>query len=300
MSSNYQATAMLGLYAQTSIHAGTGQNSGITDLPIQREAHSGWPCVFGSALKGALRADAEGKETAAIDIVYGPQPAAGQDPGFGGALAVSDARLLLLPVRSLTSHFKWVSCPAILERLQRDADRLGLTLPTGFTAPQQPAVETAWGCAAEADLYLEEYRFTVQQQNLAAIVDALAALMKRDDAKQALTRQLVVLSDDDFAHLCQAATPVNAHVRIDNDTKTTVPGALWFEETLPPETLLYTAVVTNRARGGEGEAANWDASGVLKTLTGQFDARPWLQVGGNETVGMGWCAITCLSAGMED
>jgi len=52
-------TAILGLLAQTSIHAGAGSQTGIIDLPIQREGHNGWPCVFGSAVKGALRDKAE-------------------------------------------------------------------------------------------------------------------------------------------------------------------------------------------------------------------------------------------------
>lgn len=55
-----QSTAILGLLAQTSIHAGAGASVGAVDLPIQREGHNGWPCVFGSAMKGALRAKAEG------------------------------------------------------------------------------------------------------------------------------------------------------------------------------------------------------------------------------------------------
>ena len=54
-----QASTILGLLAQTSIHAGTGSNTGVVDLPIQREAHTAYPCVFGSSMKGALRTHAE-------------------------------------------------------------------------------------------------------------------------------------------------------------------------------------------------------------------------------------------------
>ena len=43
---------LLGLIAETQIHAGTGRATGVIDLPIMREAHTGWPCVFGSAVKG--------------------------------------------------------------------------------------------------------------------------------------------------------------------------------------------------------------------------------------------------------
>ena len=55
-----QATALLGLITETSLHAGAGSSVGVVDLPIQREGHNGWPCVFGSAVKGALRDMAEG------------------------------------------------------------------------------------------------------------------------------------------------------------------------------------------------------------------------------------------------
>ena len=54
-----QTNLMIGLIAQTSIHAGAGSSAGAVDLPIQREGHNGWPCIFGSSVKGALRTKAE-------------------------------------------------------------------------------------------------------------------------------------------------------------------------------------------------------------------------------------------------
>src|SRR5947209_1340089 len=47
--------ALLGIHALTSLHAGTGTALGVIDLAIQRERHTGWPMVAGSALKGILR-----------------------------------------------------------------------------------------------------------------------------------------------------------------------------------------------------------------------------------------------------
>lgn len=52
---NRQATAMLFLHAQTSLHPGSGTALGVVDLPIQRERHTQWPLIPGSALKGILR-----------------------------------------------------------------------------------------------------------------------------------------------------------------------------------------------------------------------------------------------------
>ncbi|WP_353563327.1 RAMP superfamily CRISPR-associated protein, partial [Longimonas sp.] len=43
------------LHVRTPMHAGTGAELGIVDLPIQRERATGYPKVEGSSLKGAIR-----------------------------------------------------------------------------------------------------------------------------------------------------------------------------------------------------------------------------------------------------
>ena len=53
------SNALFTLVAETSIHAGASESEGAVDLPIQREKHTGWPCIYGSGMKGALRALAE-------------------------------------------------------------------------------------------------------------------------------------------------------------------------------------------------------------------------------------------------
>lgn len=301
-----QVNEILGLLAQTSIHAGTGQNTGVIDLPIQREGHNGYPCVFGSSMKGALRTkaetryphDAQGNPAPGVAAVFGPDT--GNASAHAGALMVSDARLLLLPIRSLTSQFKWVTCPEILGRFQRDAERFGQA--TAFS-PEKLAVEgeDAWVFSKQeaGDLFLEEYRFKAvahvsEQKDFEKVIDALALLMQRADAKSVLEKQLVIVSNDMFTHLAHYATPVNAHIAIQSETKTVRDGALWYEETLPPETLLYTGLSAVKARNGD---ATMDATKIMATITGLFEGEPWLQVGGNETVGMGWCAVKALSGG---
>ncbi len=281
-----QANTILGLLAQTSIHAGTGSNTGIIDLPIQREGHNGYPCIFGSSMKGALRTRAEAEATAeSVKCVFGPS-SSDEKIDHAGALMVSDARLLLLPIRSLTSQFKWVTCPAVLQRFKRDAERFDTKLT--FTAPEVTNTNALVPHQTnDGALFLEEYRFDAKTENMDTIIAAVAKLM-RDDAKVELEKQLVIVSDDMFAHLCQHATPVNAHIAIDSATKTVVGGALWYEETLPPETLLYVGLSAAKARA---QGAEMKAADILSAVTGMFDKKPWLQVGGNETVGMGWCAV---------
>jgi len=284
-----QANVILGLLAQTSIHAGIGSTTGVIDLPIQREGHNGWPCVFGSAMKGALRARAEaqyGEKNDSVKFVFGPDTNNASE--HAGALLVSDARLLLLPVRSLTSQFKWVTCPAALKRYHADAERFGVSVPE-FDLPDIKTEAAIVPQQTQYDsLFLEEYRFDAKAQNLDSLIETLAALMQRDGAEADLQQQLVIVSNDMFAHLSQHATPVNAHIAIDSDTKTVRSGALWYEETLPPETLLYVGLSANKARTKEATMA---AKDILGAVTDLFSDKPWLQVGGNETVGMGWCAI---------
>lgn len=288
--------ALIGLWAETPIHAGAGSSVDGIDLPIQREAHSGWPCVFGSAVKGALRAKAEdklGKDNPSIKFVFGPDSTSENASEHAGALLVSDARLLLLPVRSLNSHFKWVTCPALLDRLQRDSQRLGLTLD--FAAPKQPNKENA--LLPETDgsaLFLEEYRFNTETAELTKLINSLSRLS--GIAESALKAQLTIVHNDQFNYLSRYATAVAAHIAIDNDRKTVKPGALWYEETLPAETVLYCAVSAYRSRD---EKTSLPADAILNSITQDLLGQsPYLQLGGNETVGMGWCKVT-VSNGNE-
>jgi len=286
-----QINAILGLHAQTSLHAGTGQNTGVIDLPIQREGHTHWPCIFGSAVKGALRTRAtEMADKTSVNAVFGPDTSNGNE--YAGAIAVSDARLLLMPVRSLTSQFKWVTCPYALSRYQTDAERMQCPVVDLLKVNDKIKDGEAWvpQGSHEKDLFLEEYRFTTQPHDLDSLIAVLAKLMHDPEkATQALQEQLVIVSDNYFAHLASHATPVNAHIAINSDTKIVIGGNLWYEETLPPETLLYVALSAVKARQSSAEM---DAKSILGAVTGLFTEHPWLQLGGNETVGMGWCAVS--------
>lgn len=296
-----QKTALMALITETSLHAGTGTSLGVVDLPIQREGHNGWPCVFGSAVKGALRDRAShgmsGVPGAAQDAIYevfGPDIKNASDNA--GALAVGDARLLLLPVRSLTTAFKWVTCPEALLRLKRDAERLGLNL----LWPGIPQVAATQALTAEAsgDLFLEEYCFLQQPDDaVKKLVPELAKFMQREFAGEDLKKRLVLISDDMFSLLTTMATPINAHIALNSETKTTRTGALWYEETLPPETVLYVPLVANKSRRKDSIV---DAGAIMNTLTGLFTDKSWLQLGGNETVGMGWCAVKFLEKESAD
>jgi len=263
---------ILGLRAETSMHAGTGQNNGVIDMPIMREAHTGYPCIFGSAVKGAFRAHAEVRCSGHLDVgkVFGTA----DNDGSASQISMTDARLLLLPVRSLTGHFKLVTCPAILERLKRDMQMMGKNAAWDVPAPQAQQVLGA----DSGDIFLEEFKFT----QTTGLPDGLMQNLEAFGAEH-LNEQLIVMRNDHFAWFANNATAVTPHIAIDSETKTVQPGALWYEETLPSDSLLYTMLMGKAEHVGS----------VLSMFTGD---KPFIQIGGNETVGMGWCRVQEVAA----
>ncbi|SUO97041.1 type III-B CRISPR module RAMP protein Cmr4 [Suttonella ornithocola] len=280
--------ALITLHAQTAIHAGIGSTDNVIDLPIQREAHTAYPCVFGSSMKGALRALATEKNSDYTGILFGN--AGNLNTGNAGALLVSDARLLLLPIRSLTGNFRWVSCPQILGRFQQDAKRFQSNID--FQLPKVDTGEVLLSDDTKDHLYLEEYRLYRADTAIdTQLIKELAKMLGYDDAEDRLKKYLAIISDDDFAYLVQYTLPVHAHIAI-GDNKIVKDGALWYEETLPSDTVLYFGVAASDSRKKDyPQSANELLDAFCALLPRE---NPWIQIGGNETVGMGWCEAHIL------
>jgi CRISPR-associated protein Cmr4 len=323
--------ALLALHAQTALHPGAGTALGTVDLPVQRERHTHWPTIAGSALKGILRdghreqiaarADLDtlpcyddksheeakrqskrAKADAVLELneLYGP-PTAGSHE-FGGALSVTDARILAFPVRSLKGVFAWVSCPEVLRRLQRDASLASMSVPWSVpeVADNQLILPAGCPCLIEdKHVVLEEFEFTPSAKPEDALSRHLAETLLPDTDVYKPTRQrfhkhFLVLSDNDFTHFVSYATEVSARIGLNYDTKTVKEGALFYQEFLPAETLFYSVVLVSAARTRNGHART--ADDLLKSFGDHLS--PLLQVGGDETTGKGLCAVR-LSARKE-
>ena len=269
--------AIIGLLAETFIHPGAEQTGGIVDLPVAREKATNYPFIAGSSLKGSLldAAKQRNKRNGAddgnldLDCIFGKA-------NYAGNLLVSDARLLLIPVRSLSSSWRWATCPHLLERLSRDLRRSG----SNQVVDKTPCVASGSYLATNGKngekLYLEERNFTSANSdaNLGKWIETISNLINDTNASNRLKERLVVLHDDDFAWFAENGLAVQAR-NVLNEKKTST--NLFYEETLPPDTLMY-ALLAER---------NSDA-GSLKPIQNIFQNRPYLQVGGNETVGQGW------------
>lgn len=275
-------TQLLFIQALSPIHAGTGQGVGVIDNPIAREKSTDIPFIPGTTIKGVLRDACEDKDTQRL--IFG---SATNDVELSmGAATFTDARLLLLPVRSLKGVFAWVTSPLLLKRLMRDAGKID-----GVNLPPVGADDCLISTKSELEIKVkEEKKVILEDLDLNskpnAEVDTWAEWLakalypdpKDKDWHETLKERLCIISDDNLSFLLETATEITARITLDEGKKTVKDGALWYEESLPVETVLVSLVITK----------NKDK--VFPKLTEL--TKNTLQFGGNATVGRGLCKAT--------
>ena len=209
----------------------------------------------------------------------------------------TDARILAFPVRSLRGVFAWVTCPMVLERFSRDLSLAGLT---GWTGPVPEVKHETMLCAEGSPVLmegsqavLEEFEFT-RTGEAPTVLEWLAGnAAVDDDARGRLAKHLVVLHDDDFTHFVQYATEVTARIGLDHVKRTVKDGALFYQEFLPPETLMYVLVLAQDSRRPQSGFSAGEMMAVFRrALPGT------LQIGAGETIGKGLCRVR-LSGGED-
>ena len=324
------------LIAETPVHPGSGSETGIVDLPIQRERYTEFPKIESSTLKGCIREAFENsnpeieiggrefrakdkvrykqngteKETDYISLVFGPE--GGEH--HAGAMSITDARILLFPVKSLKGVFAWITCPMVLERFRKDleladvnfSDIKDIEFPNlTNTVPQQSTlvVKKVKDKKEEEEkfvLVIEEFTFEVKKDNSTTKVAEFLAdnAFPNDNTykfwKDKLKKDLVILPDDDFTQFVKTSTEVITRTKIDDATGTVQPGALWTEEYLPQDTVMYSVVMFTQPK-----VDNDQQKGIFKSHTLEKEAElvaeffekglpEVIQIGGNQTIGKGF------------
>ena len=132
----FAAAECMFMYVESSLRVGGGEDRLEVDLPIQREAATGYPLCPGSSLKGVLRARARSQQ-APVEMLslLGSSPEIEEKQS--SSVVVSDALPLLFPVRSLTGLFGWVTSFDVWSRFQRDLAGYAVIVPP---PPQLPAL----------------------------------------------------------------------------------------------------------------------------------------------------------------
>lgn len=334
MSSNEKTihASLLTLRVITPLHAGSGDDNGLVDLPIQREVVTGYPKIEASTLKGALRSRVEqlGADALKVHLAFGYDEGSAYKAGetfsgdgdadkyaqfFTGALTFTDARLLAFPVRSMKGVFALVTCPYVLRRLADDLelagddrgirgviDKLVLSQLNGDDEKKGKCLTDARHLQhnhnEEIKVILEEHAFEVKPAEMGTLLSIIQGLtgLRMDN--------LVILHDDVFADFTQLFTERITRNAIDDETGAVKDGALFTEEYLPPEAVLYSIILADKPRQPETQRDNDGEGSQRKPLPGDFNTaaqvlqfiktdcwnsqpRRFLQIGGNTSVGKG-------------
>ncbi|ACF13409.1 CRISPR-associated RAMP protein, Cmr4 family [Chloroherpeton thalassium ATCC 35110] len=260
----FRKATPLFLICETPMHAGSGSDLGVIDLPIQRERHTSFPKIEGSSLKGAIRQAFEDKigqeikgvctpentvtvniEQQSINLTFGPENA-GND-GHAGALGFTDARLLLFPVKSMKGVFAWITCPKVLQQFYKDFSLAGIT---DLPKVQGLSKKTSTCCelfVSGKNIVLEEYTFSIDMDcECTKLSDWLSKHVTHDRFwKEKMKRDIVVLPDEDFTDFVNLSTEVITRTKISNETGTVEQGALFTEEYLPAESVMYSLALAS-------------------------------------------------------
>jgi len=280
---------LLFIQALSSLQPGTGQGVGVIDQPVSREKATGLPYLPGSTIKGVLRDCWEQEKIPDLEKVFG-QTTSAVEP-YAGSVSLMDGRLLLLPVRSLAGVFAWVTSPFILNRFIRDCKMsrikglpIAVPLPTNNNVMLTQA--SVLKIAQDIDkVILEDLQIDVSDADprVDAWADWLAKAIQPNDPERQddFKKRFCIVSDDVLSYFSETGTEVTPRIRIDDETKTSSGQALWYEESLPAETILISLVVAKQVKASTDTVFN-GLSQIVKTP---------VQFGGGATVGKGLCKL---------
>jgi len=314
----FEKALVMYIYAETPIHPGSGATiSGAVDLPIQRERHTEFPMIQGSSLKGVLRNAPKGaKKSSSIalsdkcencpekkdDKLEEACPLCkqifGSEEGVGG-VSITDAKILAFPVRTLKGVFGWITCPLALERYKRDLNIAGITVKWGIpklSGDGKAKVRKNSNLIADGHVYIEDLKLECEKdEDINAIAEDIANALPDSnvysEVKEKIKKDLVIVSDDVFRDLVSLTTEVATRIRINPKTGTVETGALWSEEYLPTDTIMYSLILI------PSRPSSLSSDEIAKKLN-QYNGKV-LQLGGDETTGKGF-AIVKLVGGDKD
>lgn len=238
------------------------------------------------------------------------KPQSDYQTSFAGALGFSDARLLLFPIRSMKGVFAWATCMHALQQFERDVQLANehfqiSGLNEGFLNDNETYLFSSNSSLKFGDkVILEEYTFPIANElnDVVQVIENgvksnfpewLAEKLFGNDGSQRsekIKKDIIVLPDNDFKDLVNLSTEVITRTKIDNNTGTVAQGALFTEEYLPAESVMYSVALMAeefREKPKEGEA------GITPISKGEVydffnnNLPKVIQIGGNATLGKG-------------
>jgi len=288
-------TALIFLRALTPVHVGVGRGGEIVDLSIQRDEF-GFPCIWSSSFKGSLRANitrvVDENEKPCVKVVFGPEPGSSEVSEYSSALSIVDAKLLLIPVRSLRGVWIYATSPHLLSYLDKYLEAV-----KGQSLSQLQNISI--GVTSRSDIFVDGSKAVLNEELIELKVEQglelklFKDILPKELLDRVSRRGLVILDDDVMKALVNRSMLIQYRVRLKSETKTVEEGP-WSEEYLPEETILVSAFVgrqvakevLDRTRCSmQSNVCSW----VKQILASKLRGRIWL--GGKETLGRGFMEI---------
>lgn len=271
------------MHAVTHMHAGAeGANAGIVDKLVQRDPVSDVPVVHASSLKGSLRELFEvmiypekGEKDERVSAIFGPvgDELGSRTPGY----AFFGADLLSLPVRSNMQPFFNATSPETLAQFVRVSTALlhpkadfwaNLLKPLILMTPEE-GKPVYFAAKALDGIAVDDYHYQPVVGKDVTITNEIRGLLGND---------IMLFHHNDFKDICRKLPVVARNKLVNSESKN-----LWYEEIVPRESRFVFHV-------GRKEPKDLLEEGLSKDTIGHM-----LQVGGNASVGYGYCKLTLLN-----
>ncbi|AEX84855.1 CRISPR-associated protein Cmr4 [Marinitoga sp. 1135] len=268
------------LYAVTQIHAGKGMDVGVVDQPIQREVHTGFPIIAG--IKGAIRNELSFNKE---EEIFGSKPGNNNKESKPGNITFSEAKILFFPLRSINRGLVWITCPMVLSRLKTAFEISGNTEMASKINKFLKTIKNKkeYSTFKSTVVNVEEYAIETEESNeLKELMKELKKVSPDEYLQKVLEENVIVLKDEDFSFFVRNATEVLPRIRINPDTGTVAEGALWYEEYLPQDTVMFFLIKSLK-----------NSEELLNEVEKNLD-KEYINIGGKASVGKGFSYIKLM------
>lgn len=266
------------LYSLSPVHCGGEADMG-NILEIAREAHTNFPYIPGSTLRGNIRDELENLNEDVATRLFGKKL---DEDGQMGVHQVwfGDARLLWIPMatmaRGSNDVFTWVSCHSLI----RDH-----ALIAGFPNVALPncAVGTTGGTYTVADAQVNVTSISSlspEQKTVISLAGEWSPSLK-DAVKGAWENSHIVLPDADFQILMEHALWTQIRNKIqDSGDEAGSAEVFWTDVCIPRDTIFYYSWGYSPKQNNT--MTTDDHNQLMEVIKGL------VQVGGQANVGRGW------------
>ena len=265
-----EAKGLFFIEALTPMHPGLGKGGeGFVDLPVQRDEF-GFPTIWASSLKGAIKSSlllACNNINNDIDelvcrrrvlLTFGPDT--GEASEYASAISMLDARLILIPARSLKGVWTYVTSPHLLNYLLtyleiiNNTEKLGklrkLLSDVNKVITKNAAVVSTGDLLIESSgkkyIVLNELELTAESN--ADLAKQLISILPSELTSIINERGIALVSDNVISDVVRRSLIIQPRIRLDYARKTVTGGGLWEEEYLPQYTIMASAVFCRRVR----------------------------------------------------